>query len=157
MVAAWRKRRDAAFCHTCLKAFQSGMLTSSSLMLMIFAVFVQAVKRISYWKCFHNCGRLEVSSLAYLDCNFFATTKQLRTWRLSRIESTLMMSRNDFNLHRVDLYRNDFVLKWPNSVVWVTNNLCSSRQGSRFLWSRIVRRWFKLFVSVCWFPVNSGS
>ena len=29
------------------------------------------------------------------------------------IELTLMMSRNDFNLCRIDLYRNDFVSKWP--------------------------------------------
>ena len=33
------------------------------------------------------------------------------------IESTLMMSRNDFNLYRVDLYRNDFVSKWPNFII----------------------------------------
>ena len=97
------------------------------LMLMIFAVFVQPLKRISYWKCFHNCGRLEASSLAYRDCNFCPTgppnSWEYKGWvesnRLSTcIESTLMMSRNDsdFNLYRVDLYRNDFVLKWPNSI-----------------------------------------
>ena len=42
------------------------------LMLLIFAVFVQPLTRISYWRCFHNCGRLEASSLAYRDCNFCA-------------------------------------------------------------------------------------
>ena len=62
---------------------------------MILAVFVQPLKRISYWKCFHNCGRLEVSSLAYRDCNFCAgrTANQWLSW----IESTFYLYRIDFD------------------------------------------------------------
>ena len=72
-----------------------------------------------------NFGRLEASSLAYRDCNFCAgrTSKQLRHkgWvESNRIptctQSTLMMSRNDFNLYRVDLYRNDLVSQWPSPL-----------------------------------------
>ena len=54
----------------------------------------------------------------------FAPVRPLNGWehkdwvesnRLStRIESTLMMSRNDFNLYRIDLYRNNFVSKRPS-------------------------------------------
>ena len=94
-------------------------------MFMIFAVFVHPLKRISYWKCFHNCvlGSVFIG-LPGLQFNF-APVGPINSWehkgwvesnRLSaRIESSLMMSRNDFNLYRVDLYRNDFVSKWPNS------------------------------------------
>ena len=56
------------------------------------------VNDFSYWTCFLNCGRLEASSLAYRDCNFCAdwTNKQLRTLRLSWIESTFYVYRIDF-------------------------------------------------------------
>ena len=95
-------------------------------MLMIFAVFVHPLKRISYWKCFHNCvlGSVFIG-LPGLQFNF-ASVGPINSWehkgwvesnRLStRIESTLMMSRNDFNLYRVDLYRNDLVSQWPSPL-----------------------------------------
>ena len=91
---------------------------------MIYAVFVPPVKRISHWKCFHNCDRLEASSLTYRGIAIFAPVGPLNNWehkvcvesnRLSTcIKSTLMMSRNHFNLYWVDLFRNDFVWMWPN-------------------------------------------
>ena len=36
------------------------------------------------------------------------------------IESTSMLSRNDFNLYRIYLYRNDFASKRPNSITKVS-------------------------------------
>ena len=92
-------------------------------MLLIFAVFLQPLKRISYWKCFITVGAWK--HLHWLNgIAIFAPVGPLNSWerkgwvepnRLSTcIESTLM-SRNDFNLHRVDSYRHDFVSKWPNS------------------------------------------
>ena len=86
-------------------------------MLMIFAVFVQPLKSISYWMCFHNCGRLWNHLHCLTGITIFAPVGPLSSWqhqgwvelnRLSRCsESTSMKSRNDFNLYRVDLYRND--------------------------------------------------
>ena len=84
-----------------------------------------ALKRISYWKCFITVGTWK--HLHWLTgIAIFATVGPLNSWENKSsvesnqvstcIKSTLMMSRNDFNLYRVDLYRNDFVSKWPNSV-----------------------------------------
>ena len=67
-------------------------------MSMVFAVSVQPLKRISHWKCFHYCERLEASSLAYWDCNFFNIKVELN-W----IDFLRVLSRNDFNLYWVDL------------------------------------------------------
>ena len=88
------------------------------LMLMIFAVFVQPLKSISYWKCFHNCGRLWNHLHWLTGIAIFAPIGPLNSSGLSKgwvelnrlprcSESTSMKSRNDFNLYRVDLYRND--------------------------------------------------
>ena len=83
-----------------------------------FRSFVQPLKRISYWKCFHNYGCLQVKHLHWLTgIPVFASDEPLNSRehkggvesnRLSTcVESTMMMSRNDFNLCRIDLYRND--------------------------------------------------
>ena len=89
-------------------------------------IHAQPLKRISYWKCFHNCGAWKhlhwLTGLQFLRRSDHLTVENIKV-QLNRIEptfstcieSTLMMSRNDFNLCRIDLYRNDFVSKWPNS------------------------------------------
>ena len=78
---------------------------------------------------------LEASSLAYQDCSFCAgqTTKRLRTWRLSSVESTFYVYRIDFddvskrlNLYLIDLYRNE---KNSSGVVALTKQLPGTDQG----------------------------
>ena len=57
-------------------------------MLKIFAVFVRPLKTIYNWKCFHICGRLEASSLAYRDCNLPWIVKELCSGNTSRDAAT---------------------------------------------------------------------
>ena len=88
-------------------------------MLMIFAVFIQPLKSISYWMCFHNCGRLWNHLHWLTGITIFAPVGPLSSWqqRLSWIESTFYLYRIDFDevSKRLQFVPSWLVPKWPNS------------------------------------------